>query len=364
MNTEVLPGFVQRAPAGVQVWTPPADLALSGGGTLAGATIGYQTWGTLNIARDNVIWICHALSGSSDAASWWPQLIGAGQAIDPAKYFIVCANVLGGCYGSLGPQSRAPDGQRWGIRFPRIGIADMVEQQRLLADHLGISGIECVIGGSMGGFQALEWAAREPDRVRSLAVIASSWRQPAQAIALADLQSRLIRNDPKFRDGDYPLHDPPVEGLSLARQLGHISYRTPEELDQRFGRERRADGQFQVLSYLQRQGEKLVERFDALSYLVLSEALNAYDFCEGRGELRVAARRIRQPALITGILTDQLYPPSESAKLATALPEGHLEWIDAASGHDGFLLEGEQFGHLLKRHVLAGPGANLASQQG
>jgi homoserine O-acetyltransferase len=360
VSTASLPGFVRGTPAAVQRWTPAAPLTLQCGALLPAATIGYQTWGRLNVARDNVIWICHALSGSSDVASWWPQLVGAGRGIDPARHFIVCANVLGGCYGSLGPQSTAPDGARWGTRFPQVHIADMVEQQRLLADQLGVLGIECVIGGSMGGFQALEWAAREPERVKSVALIASSWRQPPQAIALADLQCRLLRADPKFRGGEYPLHDPPIEGLSLARQLGHISYRTPDELDQRFGRQRRDDGTFQVLSYLHRQGEKLVERFDALSYLALSEALNNYDFCEGRGELRVAARRIRQPVLIAGILTDQLYPPGESAKLAAALPDGRLEWIDAPAGHDGFLLEGELFGQLLRKHVLREVGGAVA----
>lgn len=360
MSGPAQPGFVRSTPAGLLQWTPAAPLPLAAGGQLPQASIAYQTWGSLNANRNNVIWICHALSGSSDVASWWPQLVGSGRAIDPARHFIVCANVLGGCYGSAGPQSLAPDGQRWGTRFPRIGIGDMVEQQRLLADQLGIAGIECVVGGSMGGFQALEWAARDPDRVRALAVIASSWRQPPQAIALAELQCQLVRNDPRFRGGDYALDDPPLEGLSLARQLGHLSYRTAAELDQRFGRERREDGQFQVLSYLQRQGQKLVERFDALSYLYLSQALNGYDFCEGRGELRVAARRIRQPALVAGILSDQLYAPTESSRLAAALPDARLEWIDASAGHDGFLLEGESFGRLLRKHVLGSAGTAVA----
>lgn len=347
-----LPGHRQHTPAGVQCWTPVQPLGLCSGERLPNATIGYQTWGTLNAAADNVIWICHALSGSSDVATWWPQLVGAGRAIDPTRHYIVCANVLGGCYGSAGPQSLAPDGRVWGTRFPRIRIVDMVAQQRRLAEHLGIRRIQCVIGGSMGGFQALEWAAAEPERVASLAVIASSWRQPPQAVALADLQCRLIRNDPKFRGGDYPADDPPVEGLSLARQLGHLSYRTAEELDQRFGRETRADGRFQVLSYLDRQGEKLVARFDALSYLSLSDALNAYDFCADRGELRVAARRIRQPALVVGIAGDQLYPVSESQRLAAALPAGQYAEVASVCGHDGFLLEGARIGDLIRAHLL------------
>jgi homoserine O-acetyltransferase/O-succinyltransferase len=212
----------------------------------------------------------------------------------------------------------------------------------------------------MGGFQALEWAQRAPELVEAVALIASSWRQPAQAVALAELQCRLVRNDPKFADGDYDPLDAPQEGLNLARQIGHISYRTPDELDQRFGRRRRADGVYEVASYLEHQGRKLVRRFDALSYLRLSAALNAYDFSDGRGEPVFALKRIRQPVLVAGILTDQLYPPGESAKLASWLPNARLEWIDALCGHDGFLLEGEWFGQLLKRHLWPEGGIQAA----
>lgn len=353
LATGSVPGWRAHWPVALRRWTPAGEFKLENGQSLAAATIGYQTWGELNARGDNVIWICHALSGTSDAASWWPGLVGAGKAIDPARHFIVCANVLGSCYGSAGPTSEAADGRRHGPGFPQISIGDMVEHQRLLAAHLGVRGIECVIGGSMGGFQALEWAARAPELVASVAIIASSWRQPPQAIALAELQCTLVRNDPKFRDGDYPEHDPPVQGLSLARQLGHISYRTAEELDQRFGRARQEDGRFAVTSYLQHQGHKLVARFDALSYLRLSTALNAYDFCEGRGEPCFALKRIRQPVLVAGILTDQLYPPAESARLAQWLPNARLEWLDALAGHDGFLLEGERFGQLIDQHLLA-----------
>lgn len=354
MSTAAFPAEPTRAywPAGLRQWTPPAPLRLESGIELPDATIGFQTWGTLNAAADNVVWICHALSGSSDAAAWWPGLIGAGRAIDPARHFIVCANVLGSCYGSLGPASRRADGRRWGKDFPEITIGDMVEQQRLLAAQLGVRRIACVVGGSMGGFQALEWAQRAPELVQAVALIASSWRQPAQAVALAELQCRLVHSDPKFAGGDYDPLDPPVEGLSLARQLGHLSYRTPDELDQRFGRRRRDDGVWEVASYLEHQGRKLVRRFDALSYLRLSAALNAYDFSDGRGEPVFALKRIRQPVLVAGILTDQLYPPGESARLANWLPNARLEWIDALCGHDGFLLEGEWFGQLLARHLL------------
>lgn len=334
-------------PATVRYHTPAEPLVLASGMRLAGATIGYQTWGTLNAARDNVIWVCHALTGSSDVESWWPGAFGPGRLLDPGRHFIVCANVLGSCYGSAGPLSIDPDtGERWGGRFPQVTIGDMVEHQRRLADHLGIAGIELVVGASMGGFQVLEWARREPQRVARIAVVASSWRQPPQALALGRLQCEFIRRDPRFRGGDYPLHEPPAEGLALARQLGHITYRSPAELEQRFGRQRREDGHFQVLSYLDHQGAKLVRRFDAVSYLRLTEAMNAFDAAEG-AEPAEALAAITQPALVLSLDSDQLYPPSEQATLAQHLPRGRLLRIDTLYGHDGFLVESARIDPLL-----------------
>jgi homoserine O-acetyltransferase/O-succinyltransferase len=333
--------------AAVRYHTPAEPLVLASGMRLAGATIAYQTWGSLNAARDNVIWVCHALTGSSDVESWWPGAFGPGRLLDPGRHFIVCANVLGSCYGSAGPLAIDPEtGERWGGRFPEVTIGDMVEHQRRLADHLGIAGIGLVVGASMGGFQVLEWARREPARVARIAVVASSWRQPPQALALGRLQCEFIRRDPRFRGGDYSLHDAPEEGLALARQLGHISYRSPAELEQRFGRQRREDGHFQVLSYLDHQGAKLVRRFDAVSYLRLTEAMNAYDAAES-AEPGEALSSISQPALVLSLDSDQLYPPSEQAALAQALPRGRLLRVDTLYGHDGFLVESARIDPLL-----------------
>jgi homoserine O-acetyltransferase/O-succinyltransferase len=329
-------------PPALQTWTPAAPLRLAGGAMLSAATVGFQTWGELNAAGDNVIWVCHALTASSDVESWWAGAFGPGRLLDPTRYYIVCANVLGSCYGSAGPTSVNPQtGQRHGADFPELSVTDLVEHQRLLADHLGVERIQLVVGASMGGFQVLEWARLEPARVRRIALIATSWRQPPQALAQARLQCEFIRRDPKFRGGDYPAHDPPAEGLALARQLGHLTYRSAAELDQRFGRERRTDGHFQVLSYLDHQGEKLVRRFDALSYLRLTEAMNAFDFAADEA-VEVALARITQPALVVALDSDQLYYPAEQERLARGLPQGRLLGFTTAFGHDGFLVDAER----------------------
>jgi homoserine O-acetyltransferase/O-succinyltransferase len=244
----------KHTPASLKQYTPAGGLTLGSGAHLREATIGYQTWGQLNDTADNVVWVCHALTGTSDVESWWPALFGASRALDPTRDFIVCANVLGGCYGSAGPFDH-PD-------FPNITISDMVRHQFLLAQHLGIKSIRLMLGGSMGGFQALEWTLRYPHLVQRLALVATSYRQPAQAIALSSLQCAQIRNDPKFSNGSYDPNDPPLEGLALARQIGHLSYRCAEELDARFDRQKDASGEFQVNRYLAHQGEKLTRRFD------------------------------------------------------------------------------------------------------
>lgn len=334
-------------PAAVRTHTPAAPLPLERGGALAGATIAFQTWGTLNAARDNVIWVCHALTASSDVEAWWPGAFGPGRLLDPARHYIVCANVLGGCYGSAGPTSIDPaTGERYGARFPELTIGDLVEHQRCLAEHLGITGIELCVGASMGGFQALEWARRDA-RVRRLALLATSWRQPPQALAQARLQCEFIRRDPKFRGGDYPAHDGPDEGLALARQLGHLTYRSATELDARFGRARRADGHYEVLSYLDHQGDKLVRRFDALSYLCLTEAMNGYDGADGDLPERALAG-LAVPTLVVALASDQLYYPEEQRRLARALPHARLVEFETAYGHDGFLVDAARLDPLLR----------------
>lgn len=331
--------YADHLPAAIRRYTPTQALRLESGESMRGATVGYQTWGELNATRDNVIWVCHALTASSDVETWWPGAFGPGKVLDPERCFIVCANVLGGCYGSAGPTSINPDtGQVYAGDFPAISVGDIVNHQRLLADHLGLHTIQLVIGASMGGFQVLEWARREPQRVKRIALIATSWRQPPQALAQGSLQCEFIRRDPKFLGGHYPSDQAPEEGLALARQLGHLTYRSADELDRRFGRERRADGRYQVLSYLDHQGDKLVRRFDANAYLRLTDAMNAFDFA---GELspEQALGELSQPALVVALDSDQLYYPSEQARLARGLRHGRLLAIETAYGHDGFLVD-------------------------
>ncbi|MCB1608248.1 MAG: homoserine O-acetyltransferase [Xanthomonadales bacterium] len=343
-------------PPGLRLYTPASPLLLESGEALAAPTIGFHTWGKLNARRDNVIWVCHALTASSDVASWWSSLFGPGKVIDPQRYFIVCANALGSCYGSIGPSSVRADGRRWGADFPEVTIGDLVSHQQLLFEHLGLRGIELVLGGSMGGFQALEWARREPNRVRRLALVASSWRQPADAVALAELQSAIVRLDPLFNDGRYEHDQGPQQGLALARQLGHHSYRSDREFDRRFGRQRREDGRLQVLSYLDHQGQKLVKRFDANSYLRLNGAMNGFDLAARLSPARALAA-INTPTLVVSISSDRLYPPREQAQLARLLPQAELLSIDSTRGHDGFLADAAAFEADLRRFLQGGGGA-------
>lgn len=331
----------RHRPIALKTYTPDEPLLLESGASLASPSIGYQSWGELNVSGDNVIWVCHALTGNTDVATWWAGLFGPGRALDPQRYFIVCANVLGSCYGSAGPLSHG------GSAFPRISVRDMVRHQYGLAQHLGVRRISLMLGGSMGGFQALEWALCYPAMIERLGLIATSYRQPAQAVALATLQCQQIMLDPNFNGGDYSEAAPPNMGLSLARQIGHLSYRSSIELDARFGRQRDHAGRFQVNNYLAHQGQKLTERFDANCYLRLNEAMNDFDACAGRGEPRFALSRIQQPTLVVAIDSDWLYPPSEQVRLAALLPNSVYTCVSAPNGHDGFLLEAASFEPLL-----------------
>lgn len=341
-----------HCPPALRSFTPSQALPLDGGGDLPNATIAFQTWGTLNAARDNVIWVCHALTASSDVETWWRGLFGRGRTLDPERHFIVCANTLGSCYGSLGPATLDDNRERLGSRFPAISVADIVRHQRMLADALGVRGIELVIGASMGGFQVLEWARQEPARVKRLALIATSWRQPPQALAQARLQLEFIRRDPNWRGGDFASEAAPSEGLALARQLGHLTYRSAQELDERFARTQREDGHFQVLSYLDHQGQKLVRRFDAGAYVRLTEAMNAFDFAQGQ-DVESALARVQQPALVVALDSDQLYYPSEQARLARGLPNGKLATLDTLYGHDGFLVDAAKLDPIVQGFLLA-----------
>lgn len=325
-------------------WDLAEPFPLELGGELPGVRVAYRTWGRLAPGGDNAVLVCHALTGSADADSWWGPLIGEGRALDPRQDFIVCSNVLGGCAGTTGPASEAPDGEPWGSRFPSVTIGDMVRLQAALLEALGVRHLRLVIGGSMGGMQVLEWAARYPERVEAIAPFAVGARHSPWCIGLHAAQRAAIEADPQFRGGSYKPQEPPARGLAVARMIAMASYRSWQSFQMRFGRDARPTGQFQVDSYLQHQGRKLVARFDANSYLTLTGAMDAFDLGRGRGGYEAALRQVRQPALVVGIDTDVLYPLQEQEELARMLPAGELWLLRSPEGHDAFLVEAQQLG--------------------
>jgi homoserine O-acetyltransferase len=346
--------------------------ALEGGGLLQGVSLAYETWGTLAPARDNAVLVCHALTGDSHAAGgladghptpgWWPGFIGPGCALDTDRWFVVCVNVLGGCQGSTGPASPHPDdGRPWGPRFPVVSIRDMVRTQAAVADHLGIARWAVVVGGSMGGMQVLEWGVMYPDRVGALVSIATAAAASAQQIGWWSSGRRAIRMDPKWRGGSYydaAPGDGPHEGLATARMMSMMTFRSDDVFSTRFGREtvEPIDGftlwqRFQVERYLEYQGDKLVRRFDANSYLILTKAMDLHDLARGRGGYGPAFARLRAPLLSVGITSDILYPPRQSREIVDlAMAEGvdaRYAELDSAHGHDGFLIETDRLSGII-----------------
>ena len=327
---------------------------LENGTALPQVRIAYRTWGR---PRPNATLVCHALTGSADADDWWAELFGPGRALDPDQDYIVCANVLGGCYGTTGPTSRGPgDFEPYGASFPSITIRDMVHAQAQLLDRLGVHTLDLVIGGSMGGMQVLEWALLYPERVSAIAPIAAGPTQSAWAIALSEAQRQAIKADANYANGRYPLGTGPAAGLAAARSIAMASYRSHHNFGTRFGRDQSDDGSFQVQRYLRHQGEKLVERFDANTYLVLIDAMDSHDIGRGRGSIGEALAAISQPAFVASITSDGLYPANEVAEMASALPHAQLYEIDAPHGHDAFLIRvaelNEQLVSFIERHGL------------
>jgi homoserine O-acetyltransferase len=341
------------------------DVVLEGNGRLEQVTVAYETWGQLDPAGDNAVLVLHALTGDSHAAGqsgaghpttgWWDKLIGPGAPIDVDRYFVVCPNVLGGCQGTTGPASLDPDGTPYGSRFPLVTVRDQVAVEVALADHLGIGRWAAVIGGSMGGMRVLEWCVGYPERLSRAVVIATGAAATADQIALCSLQIRAIRLDPFFAGGNY--YDQPgrpVTGLAIARGIGQMTYRTSHELEGRFGHQAQANeeplkgGRFAVESYIEHHGNKLAERFDPNSYIVLSEAMNNHDVGRGRGGVGRALAGVRAKVTIAGIASDRLYPLTLQQELAGLVPgTGPLAVVESASGHDGFLLETDQVGGIL-----------------
>jgi homoserine O-acetyltransferase len=293
-------------------------LILENGGVLDAVTVAFRTWGRLAASGANAVLICHALTGNTDADEWWKPLIGPGRALDPSRDFILCSNILGSCYGTTGPST-------YGADFPRITVRDIVAVQRSLIRHLGIRKLRLVIGGSFGGMQALEWAWAAPDLVESLAVIAASGRHSPWTIAWSEAQRQAIALDP-------------IRGLAVARMIAMSTYRSHAGYQSRFARDRNGEA-FAVESWLRDHGDRLVRRFDARSYVTLTEAMDSHDIARGRGTYEHVLASIRQRTLIVSIDSDVLYPPSEQEELAVLMPNATLHSIASPHGHDGFLID-------------------------
>ena len=310
--------------------------------------VAYHILGTLNKNRDNVILICHALTGNSDAEDWFSGFFGSDGYVDLDKHFVICINNPGSCYGSTGPWSENPStGKPYQADFPVFTIRDIVRFQQLLIDELEISGIELVIGGSMGGMVALEFSIMDK-RIKKACLIAMGKAHTAWAIGISNAQRQALYADKNWNNGWYSKENPPAQGLSAARAMAMISYRTPQNYESKFGRDVNSEkGIYQVESYLEYQGQKLVDRFDALSYERLTKAMDAHDISRGRGTFEEILGAINIPVLVIGIDTDLLYPPSEQKELAELIPDGIYKEITSAYGHDAFLIEFEQIITLL-----------------
>jgi homoserine O-acetyltransferase len=370
------PGIDDARPSGDGLLriAPIGPLALETGGELPDVQLAFETWGRLNRDASNAVLVQHALTGSSHVArgaseeeGWWDSLVGPGRPVDTDRYFVVSVNMLGGCYGSTGPASLAPDGTPWGSRFPFVTIRDSVRAEALLADRLGIAQWHSVLGGSMGGARALEWALMYPQRVERCAVIACTAASSAEQIAFAQAQLQAIRLDPAYRGGDYYDGPHPDAGLGIARRIAHITYRSEQELEARFGRaEQDAEqpfgavlpaerGRYQVESYLDHQADKLVGRFDANSYVILTEALMSHDAARDRGSLDAALGEATADFFIAAVDSDRLYFPEQSERLARGLPgEVPVHTISSPVGHDAFLTQIHQLDAQLRSAFYAG----------
>ena len=364
----------QRLPAEGEIGVVSiGSLRLLHGAVLDDVHIAVQRWGELSPQRDNVVVVLHALTGDSHVTGpagpghptpgWWDQIIGPGAPIDTDRWCAVATNVLGGCRGSTGPGSLARNGKPWGSKFPAISIRDQVRADVAALAALGITEVAAVVGGSMGGARALEWMVSHPDRVRAGLLLAVGARATADQIGTQTTQIAVIKADPNWQGGDYHgTGRSPDLGLGIARRIAHLTYRGEEELDRRFanaaqdGEDPATGGRYAAQSYLEHQGDKLVSRFDAGSYVALSDALSSYDVGAGRGGVAAALRGCPVPAVVAGITSDRLYPLRLQAELAELLPgcDG-LQVVDSDCGHDGFLLETARVGELIRQTLdLAG----------
>jgi len=363
----------------MKLFEPPSLLTLEGGFQLGPINVAFETYGQLSEAKDNAIFVCHALTGDAHVAGkhaidsrksgWWDGLVGPGKALDTTRYFVICANVLGGCQGTTGPSCPNPEtGQPYGLRFPFITVGDIVEVHVALVRKLGIEKLLAVIGGSLGGMQVLDWVARYPDMIRAAICLASASKLSAQGIAFNAVGRRAITTDPQFQNGDYYGLDPskygdvgPRAGLALARMVAHITYLSEASIERKFGRDLQhsdhlaydlqSETEFKIESYLHYQGKRFIERFDANSYLYLTRAMDYFDLAQRYGSLREALGRSEARFLITSYHSDWLFPSSQSREIVSAMLETHrhvtyLE-LESVFGHDSFLLEIKQLEELV-----------------
>ena len=365
-------------PVGLRQFAPIGSFTTEAGATLPHIRIAYETFGELNADRSNAILIFHAMTGDSHVTratgierqsdGWWQDVVGPGRAIDTDRWFVVCPNVLGGCQGSTGPASLSARGTEWGASFPHVTIRDQTRAYQALGAHLGIDRWAALVGGSMGGMHALEWAISAPESVARLAVLAAPPFATATQIALNSVQLEAIRTDPNFLGGDYydaPLGSGPSRGLALARRMAMLNFRTARELDDRFQRDWQSDvsplggvGRFAVESYLDFHGNKFTRRFDANSYITLTEAMNSHDVTRGRGSLSEVLGALVMPSLTIGISTDRYFTIDGQIEIAAHMPasiHGRSPIvIDSEFGHDAFLIESAIVGDALSE-LLATP---------
>jgi homoserine O-acetyltransferase len=358
-------GAVERQYA--TLFEPPLVLTLERDRTLGPITVAYETLGRLSPRRDNAIFVCHALTGDAHVAGrhnagdrkpgWWDGFVGPGKALDTDRYFVICANILGGCQGTDGPGSTNPaTGQPFGLEFPFVTVSDIVRVHKALVDWLGIDRLLGVIGGSLGGMQVLEWAARYPGHIASAIVLASATRLNAQAIAFNKVGRRAIVTDPCFRSGNYYGHEEkPRFGLALARMIAHITYLSEQAIELKFGRRLQdsaelaydllRETEFQIESYLDHQGKRFIERFDANSYLILTRAMDYYDLEAVHGPMRQCLGTGDARYLVVSYTSDWLFPTPQSKRIVRALLEARRDVtfieLDSPHGHDSFLIDSE-----------------------
>lgn len=351
-----------------QTYHHPSPLVLESGETLPSLVLAYETYGRLNREQSNAILVCHALSGDAHVAGfqegetrpgWWDAVVGPGKALDTDRYFVICSNVIGGCKGSTGPSSINPaTGRPYGAKFPVITIRDMVNAQKLLVDHLGISQLYAVVGGSMGGMQALQWTVSYPNAMKKAVVIAATGYSTPQQIAFNEVGRKAIISDPHWNNGDYYGKTLPTHGLALARMVGHITYLSNESMYEKFGRALQGKDRigfdfstdFAVESYLHHQGDTFTKRFDANSYLYVTKAIDYFDLTKD-GSLTTGLADVKATFLVISVSSDWLYPPYQSQEIVSALTANEIDvrYSDIRSnfGHDGFLLESGQINYLV-----------------